>query len=587
MGLRICMVTPFAWSQPHPVNEHVAGAAQALRARGHEVVVLAPSNRAMQLAAGRRALRRLARDGIPLEGVVALGPAIQVSPRSRVGVPVGVQANLTLALSADRFDVVHAHDPGVPSLSYVALRRARSLTVATFHSAERLAYPPGKGQREKLLTRIDALTAVGEAVTDAARTRFAGDYTTLPVGVDAELFQPGPPRKRFVIEWRPDEVHRARAAFGALADLPGWELVVLRTRPLSGRPYVPRALRARVKVRSGLDAVSRAHELQGAAGFIPAGRGSTRPRAEAAAAGVPSVDPPGSLEQPELLGAAMARLAEDADWRGRQAEAARRGSEAESFATLAKRLEREVYRPVVARRRRPAEALDPLADRPLVLCDLHMHTEWSYDCSVPTLDLLDYAEAQGLGAIAITDHNVFEGAREAVELARGRALTVIPAEEVKTTSGEVIGLFLREEIPPGMSMGETIAAIREQDGLVYLPHPFDRLHSIPAARTLHAHLADVDVFEVYNARLLLDGYNDEALRFARKYNLTMGAGSDAHVLQGVGTGLARMRAFENPEEFLISLRSAEILRRPKSLVYLQGLKWVAQARERRAKTAVR
>nr|MBA2536874.1 glycosyltransferase [Actinomycetota bacterium] len=223
MGLRICMVTPFAWSQPHPVNEHVAGAAQALRARGHEVVVLAPSNRAMQLAAGRRALRRLARDGIPLEGVVALGPAIQVSPRSRVGVPVGVQANLTLALSADRFDVVHAHDPGVPSLSYVALRRARSLTVATFHSAERLAYPPGKGQREKLLTRIDALTAVGEAVTDAARARFAGDYTTLPVGVDAKLFQPGPPRKRFVIEWRPDEVHRARAAFGALADLPGWE----------------------------------------------------------------------------------------------------------------------------------------------------------------------------------------------------------------------------------------------------------------------------------------------------------------------------------------------------------------------------
>ena len=60
----------------------------------------------------------------------------------------------------------------------------------------------------------------------------------------------------------------------------------------------------------------------------------------------------------------------------------------------------------------------------------------------------------------------------------------------------------------------------------------------------------------------------------------MGAGSDAHVLQGLGTGVLRMRAFDGPEEFLVSLRSAQVLRRPKSLVYLQSLKWVAQAKER-------
>jgi predicted metal-dependent phosphoesterase TrpH len=206
---------------------------------------------------------------------------------------------------------------------------------------------------------------------------------------------------------------------------------------------------------------------------------------------------------------------------------------------------------------------------------------------VPVEDLLDHAEQIGLGAIAVTDHNVFAGAQEAVELARGQALTVIPGEEVKTDAGEVIGLFLHEEIPRGLSMGDTIAAIREQGGVVYLPHPFDRLHTIPDPRTLHAHLAEIDVFEVYNARLLFEGFNDEALRFARKYNLTMGAGSDAHVLQGVGTGLVRLRAFETPEELLISLRSAEVLRRPKSLLYLQGLKWVAQARERRTKASVR
>ena len=76
---------------------------------------------------------------------------------------------------------------------------------------------------------------------------------------------------------------------------------------------------------------------------------------------------------------------------------------------------------------------------------------------------------------------------------------------------------------------------------MYLPHPFDRLHSIPDPATLHRHLAEIDVFEVYNARLLRDSFNDEALRFARKYRLLQGAGSDAHVLQGVGTGAVRMR----------------------------------------------
>jgi hypothetical protein len=210
-----------------------------------------------------------------------------------------------------------------------------------------------------------------------------------------------------------------------------------------------------------------------------------------------------------------------------------------------------------------------------------MHTNWSADCQTGVAELLDHAEAEGLGAIAITDHNVFGGALEAAELADGRDLIVIPGEEVKTdVHGEVIGLFLQEEIPRGLSFAETIEAIRAQGGLVYLPHPFDRVHTIAEPATIHRHLADIDVLEVYNARLLFEAYNDEALRFARKYGLTMGAGSDAHVLQGVGTGAVRMRAFEGPEEFLISLRSAEIVRRPRSLLYLQSLKWAAQAKER-------
>jgi predicted metal-dependent phosphoesterase TrpH len=241
----------------------------------------------------------------------------------------------------------------------------------------------------------------------------------------------------------------------------------------------------------------------------------------------------------------------------------------------------EVYTAITRRRRPAAAPRAPLEARDWIVADLHMHTTWSHDCSIDVDELIDHAVAEGLGAIAVTDHNVFGGALEAVERARGRNLIVIPGEEVKTDEqGEVIGLFLKEEIPRGMSFAETVEAIRAQGGLVYLPHPFDRLHAIPDAATLHRHLAEIDVFEVYNARVLFEGYNDEALRFARKYNLTAGAGSDAHVLQGVGTGAVRMRRFNGPEEFLLSLRSAEVLRRPKSLAYLQGLKWVAQAKER-------
>jgi predicted metal-dependent phosphoesterase TrpH/glycosyltransferase involved in cell wall biosynthesis len=581
MGLRVCMVTPFAWSQPHPVNDHVAGAAAALAARGHDVVVLAPSTRTAELVAGRRALRRLERDGVPLSGVVALGTAVPVSRASRLGVPVGVRANLALALAADRFDVVHVHDPGLPSLSYLALRRTDALTVATFHSPERLSYPPGKQAREKLLGRIDALTAVGADTLARARERFPGDYELLPAGVDVEQTAPRP-AKRLVVEWRADERLRARAALRALDRLPGWELVLLRTTVPAARPTVPRRVRDRVHVVTALDRASRQAALSGAAALVPATAGAPRLRAEAAGLGVPALDPPGAARQPELVAAAVERVAEDPAWRDALAQAARMEAAAESFDALAERLQR-VYGSVTRRRRTTTRHADPLGDRPFVVADLHMHTEHSHDCSIPVADLLDHAEEIGLGAIAVTDHNVFAGAREAVELARGRRLVVIPGEEVKTDLGEVIGLFLDEEIPPGMSMGETIAAIRDQGGLVYLPHPFDRLHTIPDARTLRSHLAEIDVLEVYNARLLFEGYNDEALRYARKYNLLMGAGSDAHVLQGLGTGAVRMRAFETPEEFVLALRSAEILRRPKSLVYLQGLKWVAQARERRAR----
>jgi predicted metal-dependent phosphoesterase TrpH len=576
--VRICLVTPFAWSQPHDVNEHVAGVAAGLRDLAHTVTVLAPSTRASDLLAGRRVIQghAVARE------VVAVGPAVPISRRSQMGVPVGVRANLLLALGQGGYDVVHGFEPGLPSLSYLALRETDALTVATFCSTERLSYPPARSQREKLLGRLDALVALSEPIRVAAAERFPGDYRVVSPGVDLELFKGTAKRPRITVELRPNERAGARSVLRALRELPGWEAVLLRTTPLVGRPGIPRDLAGRVRVRTARDGAARAAILAGTAVFVPGIEGLPHLLLEAQATGCAIASPAGIDEQPELAAAAAMRLAENDDLREREQALAREPAQSQSFAAVAAELD-DLYTGLMRRRRsgpRRRQA-DPLADRPLILADLHMHTSWSFDCAVDPAELVDHAESEGLGAIAVTDHNVFGGALETADEARDRDLIVIQGEEVKTDNqGEVIGLFLEWEIPRGMPFADTVAAIREQGGLVYLPHPFDRMHTIPDPATLHRHLADIDVFEVYNARLLFEAHNDEALRFARKYDLTMGAGSDAHVLQGVGTGALRMRAFRDPEEFLISMRSAEILRRPKSLAYLQSLKWMAQVKER-------
>ena len=579
MALRVCLVTPFSWSQPHVVNEHVGGVAAALRRRGHMVTIVAPSTRAADLLDGRRALQR----GV-VGDVLAIGAAVPTSLSERMALPVGLRANLATALSVGRFDVVHGFEPGTSSLSSAALLEAHTTTAATFFSRERIAVAPRKNKRAKLLARVDVLLGTSEEAIARASDRFPGDYEKVSIGVDSSFFAPASKRKVVVVELSTGQSAVARAVLRLLPALPGWEVVLARTAPLTRRPAIPVKLRDRARVRSLVKPDARQAALAEAAIFVPVPGGNRRLLLEARSSGCAIADPVGLAEQPELASAAVARLAEDADLRNREGESARALAVTADFDELGKHLER-VYAKASGRRRTSAQRdhgdADLLGDRDWITVDLHMHTNWSHDCSIDPQALVDHAEAEGLGAIAVTDHNVFGGALEVVEVAFGRGLIVIPGEEVKTDKqGEIIGLFLKEEIPRGMTFAETIAAIRDQDGIVYVPHPFDRMHAIPSAATLQRHIADIDVLEVYNARLLFEAYNDEALRFQRKYGLLAGAGSDAHVLQGVGTGALRMRRFEGPEEFLLSLRSAEVLRRPKSLAYLQSLKWAAQVKEK-------
>jgi len=217
--------------------------------------------------------------------------------------------------------------------------------------------------------------------------------------------------------------------------------------------------------------------------------------------------------------------------------------------------------------------------RKLIDVDLHMHTDHSPDCATPVEVLLETARDRGLGAIAITDHNEVSGALEARRIAAEMGdIKVIVAEEVKTAEqGEVIGLFLEEKIPKGLTMAQTVAEIRAQGGLVYVPHPFDRFHSVPDYEHLMAMVEEVDILEVFNPRVAVTAFNEEAERFARKYRIVPGAGSDSHVAQGLGSVRVRIHDFDGPAEFLEAMRDADITRKHKNLVYVQTLKLLQTA----------
>src|SRR5262249_37506841 len=156
---------------------------------------------------------------------------------------------------------------------------------ATFTSANRLGYPPARTLREKLLARLDALLALSESVRDAAEERFPGDYRVVSPGVDTTAHPPGAKGRTIVAGLRPNERIVARGVLLALRELPEWRVVLLRTRPLIGRPTIPRELAGRVEMRTARGGAARAPILAAASIFVPGIDGLPRVALEAGAAG--------------------------------------------------------------------------------------------------------------------------------------------------------------------------------------------------------------------------------------------------------------------------------------------------------------
>ncbi|MBV9197272.1 MAG: glycosyltransferase [Solirubrobacterales bacterium] len=602
--LAIAQVTPFAWEAPGDVNEYVARVSDELAGRGHRVLIIAPSESSGLVRDSRRLIRGdpaslLERaDGRPL--VLGVGEVLPFAPTRRrsASLPVDVARTIEEALASLTLDVVHVHEPFAPSAASVALRHSRALNVGAFHApTERiLSTQLARPLSRLLFGRLDARTASFNATRELLRRYFPGDYRVILPGASVPAAPPRADGRVELMASAGEERAALRLLLRALRLLPPdapWHVTVWSERPLAMPASATGALRERIDFVSA-EAMSEAQALARADVLVLASEG-VRPvpgtLVRGLAAGVVPVasrlnayeellaDGDRGLEfEPgdgQTLAAHLRRLVTDSRLRTALAAEVAEVRETFGWGRVAGDLE-DVYRGLVASRhddRGDHRVRARLATRRLIDVDLHMHTDHSGDCATPVEVLLAEARARGLGAIAVTDHNEISGALDARAKADG--VKVIVGEEIKTADqGEVIGLFIEEKIWRGMTLPETIAEIKRQGGLVYVPHPFDRLHSVPDYEHLLDVLDDVDAIEVFNPRVAISAFNDEAVRFAAKYRIPAGAGSDAHVPQGLGSVRIRMREFDGPDEFLQSLRDADIVRNPASLLYVQALKFL-------------
>jgi predicted metal-dependent phosphoesterase TrpH len=192
----------------------------------------------------------------------------------------------------------------------------------------------------------------------------------------------------------------------------------------------------------------------------------------------------------------------------------------------------------------------------LLKADLHIHTAYSMDCNTPLPQIIDRCLELGINCIAIADHGTIEGALKMQEMA---PFPVIIAEEILTPHGEIMGMFLSKEIPSGTPVTETLSLIREQGGLVNIPHPYDTFRqSALDGPVLREIAGQIDLIEVFNARAVLKRDSTRARRFARKHSLPGSAGSDAHTPQEIGNAYVEMPEFNGKEEFLKALAAGKI-----------------------------
>jgi predicted metal-dependent phosphoesterase TrpH len=189
---------------------------------------------------------------------------------------------------------------------------------------------------------------------------------------------------------------------------------------------------------------------------------------------------------------------------------------------------------------------------------MHTHSEYSPDSRTPLAAQAAAIKAAGLHVVCATDHNTIEGALRLRELADG--FRVIVGEEVSSSDGEIIGLFLDKAVPRGLTAEETIARIHDQGGLVSVPHPFSRNRRFHLRRSaLERVWQQIDCIEVFNAREAFTQDNVRAAAFAKDKGLPGAVGSDAHRATEIGRAWVEVEDFAGREDFIAALREGSVI----------------------------
>lgn len=195
-----------------------------------------------------------------------------------------------------------------------------------------------------------------------------------------------------------------------------------------------------------------------------------------------------------------------------------------------------------------------------IRADLHNHTHFSPDSILSPEQLVEHCLRRGIHCIAVTDHNTVRGGLEASRIVAERQiadLRVIVGEEVRSADGEILGLFLTDDVPRGLSGEETIERIKLQGGIVGVPHPFDHLRSALDYRRMVTLVEQIDFIETLNARIVFRSHNRKAQDFALDHGLAGSAASDAHSHWEIGRAYVDMQGFDGPADFVDNLREGK------------------------------
>ncbi len=571
-ALRIALVSPHAWPPRDDVAHHVAAEARALAGRGHRVTILAPSTDRALVAAGRTLLLQAHSDDPdallpPAGGVleVVIGRALLTGPGRRVGEPFDLAATLETTLTRAPFDVVHLHEPLAPSPALAAMRHAPGITAATFHRAEPLA---GVAFLRPLVDRALARADLRFATTEAGRVALSeilpGTYSVVAPGVDMDLFAPppegdGPPGLVLVARGR-DRVG-VRFALGVLrgVDLDTVGPVTLlgpADAPWRTRAAVPKALRDRVSVVPDAGPESRAEAFHAARiALIATPEDVMGPAMREAMASACSVLAPlgAAVDEAAVHGVdavvlppftrdawsrAVAELVADPARRRALGAAARARAGTRTWDDVAQDLE-TAYRAAMALGLR-----EPGVGEGRVRADLHVRPGPDLSPGQIVAACLEH----GVAVVAVAGAGDLSAAREAADRAVD-GVSVIIGQEIATSEGTLVGLYLSQPIADGLTAKDTAEAIHAQGGLVMAPHS-----TAPAADVLRGLAGAVDVHAIASAGD--EGRGVDELGLLRRLGLRVAWGSEAARPEDVGARLTELRRFTDAEGLLRALSDA-------------------------------